>query len=294
VVHHFHNTTFKVGDGYALRLSRPGYQSDGALRSELRFLEYLGGSGLPVPRPVRTNAGDEMAAVGEQRAALFPWVHGRFANASFGKTQAQAQGRLVARLHGASTKYRTPRDFTRLEVTPDTLLLGKAGDEAEGTPPEVLCSRLTKHQVSVIERSAELVRTTWERLSKPALIHTDITPWNTMWIRSEPYLIDFDDMAVGPFEYDLGVVRCEYLDLPNPDELWSAFLQGYGELRPVPAALEEQLPGVVAARHLLFAVWLVGNIDHPAFPEASTWTYARTAALEDILRANRRNGQRRP
>lgn len=284
VIHHFHNTTYKVGSDHVLRLSRPGYQTDEALRSEVRFLEYLAEEGLHVPRPVRTKSGEERAAVGDTRAVLFPWISARFAQNSFREVHARRQGVEAARLHEASLAFKPGKGFTRLTVSPDTFLAGKAGDDADRTTREELVAHLRRPQLRILDESAEMIRNAWRKLDEPTLIHTDITPWNTMFLDGEAYIIDFDDMGFGPLEYDLGVVRCEYLDLPDPEPLWSAFLEGYAAERPVPEALEANLDAVVAARHLLFAVWLVGNIDHPAFPEAPTWIDARIEALEEILK----------
>lgn len=284
VIHHFHNTTYKVGSDYVLRLSRPGYQTDAALRSEVQFLEYLAEEGLHVPRPVRTNSGDERAAVGDTKAVLFPWITARFAQNSFREVHARRQGAETARLHKASLAFKPSKGFTRLMVSPETFLAGKAGDEADGTSRQQLEAQLGAPQLRIVDESADMMRAAWGELTEPTLIHTDITPWNTMFLDGEAYIIDFDDMGVGPLEYDLGVVRCEYLDLPDPEPLWDAFLEGYAEERPIPEALEANLDAVVAARHLLFAVWLVGNIDHPAFPEAPAWIDARIDALEAILK----------
>ena len=105
-----------------------------------------------------------------------------------------------------------------------------------------------------------------------------------MWVAGRPHLIDFDDLSWGPFAYDAGVVRCEYSDLKNSQRLWDEFITGYGSLRPLPTGTLENLDGVVAARHLLFAMWLADNIDHPAFPEAPGWIEARIMELRKILR----------
>ncbi len=62
----------------ALRLHRPGYQSDAAIRSELWWAEALVAAGVQVPLPVRTKAGDVIADVPEagRRASIVTWMDG--------------------------------------------------------------------------------------------------------------------------------------------------------------------------------------------------------------------------
>lgn len=287
-IHHFHNTTLKVGDRHVLRVSRPGYQSDDGVESELRFVQHLRAGGLPVPASVPTKSGEPFAKTQGHQCALFEWIPGRFANASFGPKQARLQGELVAGVHARTALFKPGNHFDRRTYDADILAAGLSEK-----PVEEVRSRLSKKQLAVIDESTELVRETWARLENPQPIHTDITPWNTMWVEGRPQLIDFDDLSWGPFAYDLGVVRCEYYDLANSDRLWDEFVGGYSSVRPLPAGTEENLDGVVAARHLLFAMWLADNMDHPAFPQAPEWIAARVTELRKILRKGAKAGASR-
>jgi Ser/Thr protein kinase RdoA (MazF antagonist) len=278
-VHHFHNTTFRVGDEYALRVARPGYQTDAALRSEVIFLEHLAGGDVPAPVPVRTLTGEPLAVADGRRCLLFKWIRGRKVSASFGRRHAHAQGELAARLHDRSVAFRPPPRFERLRFNADTL-----SGEATGFAREFVRSRLATDTLRVIDQATELVRRTWRELDECWLIHGDIMPANTLWAAGRPRLIDFDDMAWAPLAYDLAVACHAYLERDNAEELWPAFLEGYAAVREPPPGLDAHFDGLLAGRRLLVALWLAGNQDHPAFTEAPTWLDREVTELRRILR----------
>src|SRR3954447_3103050 len=146
-VQHFHNTTFRVGAGHALRMSRPGYQSDGALRSEVLFLEHLHRSGLPTLTPVRPPDGEPFAVVDEHRCLLFEWIPGRRVRGSFSARHARAFGELAGRFHSLSAAFQPPAGFARQTLDADSL-----SGKATGFPRELIRSRLDAASLAVIDR----------------------------------------------------------------------------------------------------------------------------------------------
>ncbi len=262
-VHHLHNTTFRIGQRYAL----PDFQSDAALQSEVVFLEYLAGRGVPGPRPVRTSRGRAFALTGGRRFLLFRWIHGRRVRAALTPRHARAQGELIARLHESSLAFTPPAGFERRRLTADTL-----SGEASGFPRELVRARLKPDVLTLIDAATQLVRQTFDELSERALVHGDITPGNTVWLRGRPQLIDFDGLAWAPLAYDLAVVRhsYSYLNGARREALWRVFLDGYASTRELPAGLDAHLDGLVLGRRVISALWLAGNLDHPSFGEAPT------------------------
>ena len=65
-----------------LRLHWPGYQSDGAIDSELAWLRALCAAGLPVPQPIATKDGDLSVEISvssiprARKCSLLRWVKG--------------------------------------------------------------------------------------------------------------------------------------------------------------------------------------------------------------------------
>jgi len=74
------NAVFEVvapdGGRAALRLHRPGYQTDEAIRSELLWSQGLDQAGMKLPRPVPTKNGDLISKVVEagRMASIVTWV----------------------------------------------------------------------------------------------------------------------------------------------------------------------------------------------------------------------------
>jgi hypothetical protein len=104
---------------YLLRLHWPGYQNDGAVDSELKWLHALSSAGLPVPQPVATTKGELSARVSvpgvpeARRCSLLRWVKGRMASKRVHPWHMKAIGRLMARLHNHASSWRPPSGFVR-------------------------------------------------------------------------------------------------------------------------------------------------------------------------------------
>ncbi len=60
------------GGKAALRLHRPGYQSDDAIRSELWWSEALVAAGMVVPQAIRTEGNCRNGMYSPWRVAIFP------------------------------------------------------------------------------------------------------------------------------------------------------------------------------------------------------------------------------
>lgn len=253
---HFHNTTFRVGDGFALRIARAGYQSDAALASEVLFLEHLAGAGLPSVRPLRTRDGDPLVAAGDRRCLLYEWIPGRKIRASFGAGHARAMGEVAARLHSLTASFVPPPGFERQALNADSL-----SARATGHSREAVRAHLDADARRVVDRAASRIREAWDDIGPATLVHGDLIAANTLWVAGEPHLIDFDDLGWAPAAYDLAVSRVHL----ERDDLWAALREGYASVRALPPGLDERLEVLEAARRLFVACWLAGNLDNPSF-----------------------------
>lgn len=263
----------------ALRLHRPGYQSDDSIRSELWWSEALVAAGMDVPVPVRTRAGDVLAEVPEagRMASLVTWVDG----APMGEgdvplegtpeTQAAlhfALGAELARLHLASDAADLPEGFTRPVLDKDALV---GGDPAWGRFWEN--ASLTQPEIEILQaaraRLAEILD--GQAGADFGLIHADALRENVMVKDGGVQLIDFDDGVFGFRMYELGVAMSQNWDQPNKDALGKALLAGYASLRELPDGAEALLEAFTVMRGLASCGWVIGRYadDHPA-----TRTYA--------------------
>lgn len=111
-----------------LRMHRPHYHSDAAIRSELQWLANLHGSGLPVPQPIADLQGRLLVQQTSEQLPeprtldMLSWVAGKPLGewaSPLPWTPAElervfhALGAAMARLHNVSDSWRPPRGFTR-------------------------------------------------------------------------------------------------------------------------------------------------------------------------------------
>ena len=260
----------------ALRLHRPGYQSDAAIRSELWWAEALVSAGMDVPVPVRTKAGDVIADIPEagRVASLVTWMEGRPMGEGDvplpGTPEQQAAlhhalGVELARLHEASDAAVLPEGFERTVLDTDALL-GEA--PAWGRFWENPALADTDRDI-VLQARAALGEVIGDHVAAGdfGLIHADALRENVMVQGDQVRLIDFDDGAFGFRMYELGVAMSQNWDQPNRAELGAALLTGYGTVRPVPgdAAL---LEAFTVVRGLASCGWVIGRYA-PDSPETA-------------------------
>lgn len=273
------NAVFEVrmadGARAALRLHRPGYQSDNSIRSELWWAEALAQAGMQVPVPLRTGAGDVLAPVPEagRMASLVTWCPG----APMGEGEVPlagsparqealhaALGATLARLHTASDEAELPQGFERPRLDVEALL----GDDP-------LWGRfwenpsLTPQEVTLVQAGRARLRASFERHADGAdfgLIHADALRENVMVEGDRVRLIDFDDGAFGFRMYELGVAMTQNWDQPNRRALGAALLRGYGTVRALPEAAATRLEEFTVMRGLASCGWVIGRYapDHPA------------------------------
>jgi len=258
------NAVFEVtgpnGTRAALRLHRPGYQTDAAIRSELVWSQGLAKAGMAVPCPLETREGDVIAPItGAGRvASLVTWSKGEplgEGGVPFSwDTDKQAQlyhalGTELARLHRISDTLSLPDWFERPRLDVDGLL-GEAplwGRFWENTA-------LTQGEIALLQQTRARLRDELQVLAADAdfgLIHADALRENVFVRGNAITLIDFDDGAFGFRLYDLGVAMSQNWDLPNAPELAAALCEGYG----LDANSSALVPVFTVARALASCGW---------------------------------------
>lgn len=261
------------GGKAALRLHRPGYQSDDAIRSELWWSEALVAAGMVVPQAIRTDAGDVLATGGPRVASLLTWLEGEplgegdvpLAMAEPEQERLhEALGAELARLHNASDAMAMPEAFTREAMDIEALLgeqpsWGRFWENPSLTAEESALLLKARSKVrGVIE--AHAVGGDW------GLIHGDALRENVLVQGDAVRLIDFDDGAFGFRMHELGVAMAQNWDQPNVISLGRALLRGYGAVRALPENAEDLLEAFMLMRGLSSCGWVIGRYedDHPA------------------------------
>jgi len=277
------NAVFEVagpdGTRAALRLHRPGYQTDAAIRSELIWSQGLAQAAMAVPCPLQTRDGDVIAPVAEagRVASLVTWNEGEPLGEgrvpfSWGPDrQAQlylALGAELSRLHQISDTLSLPDWFERPRLDVDGLL-GEAplwGRFWENVA-------LTQSEMALLQETRTRLQDELLALSIDAnfgLIHADALRENVFVQGDRVSLIDFDDGVFGFRLYDLGVAMSQNWDLPNATELAAALCEGYG-LDAKSAAL---VPVFTVIRALASCGWCMPRY---AVNDPALITYAKRA-----------------
>lgn len=249
----------------ALRLHRPGYQSDASIRSELSWSDALAKAGMRLPQPIAAQNGELAVFVPEARrmASMVSWINGDplgaggedfIWNKSKQNSLYSALGGALAQLHALSDNMDLPPDFTRPCLDTNGLL-----------GPTPLWGRFWENP-ALTGAEANLLQKTRTRLTKVlaehqanggdfGLIHADALRENVFVEASSVTLIDFDDGAFGYRMYELGVAMSQNWQLENAADLANALLTGYQACRPLPTGASLLLPAFITLRCLASCGW---------------------------------------
>jgi Ser/Thr protein kinase RdoA (MazF antagonist) len=262
-------TRLPDGRSAALRLHRPNYHREEALRAELDFSAYLASDGLNVPQPIPARDGSlfvvsETSADGtRQFASLVSWMDG----APLGRTGIPLDlppklaietfhrlGSLFATLHASADRYPHPPGFMRPRWDLDGLLgeaplWGRFWD-CPGLDPR-RAAALTRLREDLLARLQGFETHTLDF----GLIHADGVRENIMLSGGVIGLIDFDDFGFGFRLFELATALFKNREEACYLDLEAALLDGYGRNRPLPARAAELLNLFTVLRSLTYIGW---------------------------------------
>ena len=265
------NAVFEVrtadGGRAALRLHRPGYQTDDAIRSELIWTQELDKAGMRLPRPIPAKNGDLISIVPEARrmASIVSWVNGTplgdngISSEWSSIDQAQlfhALGSELATLHRLSDKLSLPSNFERSRLDIDGLL-GNDPNWGRFWENPALSTEQKALLLQTRTVLTDLLRTNPNETADSGLIHADALSENVFTHDGSVTLIDFDDGVFGFRMYELGVAMSQVWDRPNANDLAAALIDGYG-IRADQATL---LPAFTVIRTLASCGWVISRYD---------------------------------
>lgn len=290
------NAVFRVvlydGSAAALRLHRPGYHSEAALRSELQFMAALRLGGLAVPEPLSTPDGQLLVAIDDvQFADLIGWVHGNQIGES-GRPLEHSRdevvaiyhgvGAAMARMHAIADDWATPKGFARPAWDAEGLL----GDEPLwGRFWD--CPALSRDDRDFLTGlRAEL----HGRLETNAggldygLIHADLVRENVLVHDGAVAMIDFDDCGYGWRLFDLATALLRNRREPHYRALEQALIDGYRTHRQLDDAHLAHLPLFLLLRGLTYIGWAAARPELPDNAERLTRYVADVRQLADALK----------
>ena len=261
------NETYKVeapsGQRWALRVHRPGYQSNQALASEIAWLVALRKDGVAAtPVPVAGLNGEWVQMVRScfrcepRNVVLFAWEDGQQPHTGMDLRQCfKSLGVVTAKMHAHSSTWQRPDGFERFTWNFETAL-GEAprwGRWRDGLGMDA-------NMLDLFGRTAEVIR---QRLAgygsgpdRFGLAHCDLRLANLLLHHGEVKVIDFDDCGFGWYMYDAATSMSFYEHLPQVPGLIEMWLEGYRSVRAVSKAEEEEIPTFVMLRRLLLVAWV--------------------------------------
>lgn len=239
------------GSGLVAKFYRPGRWSRQALRDEHDFLLDLLAAEIPVVGPCTLVDGTTLATFGNIHFAVFPKRGGRSVD-EFSPEQWLQLGRLLGRTHAVGAR-RLPKD--RVVMAPERsttqqmeyLLSGTLVPAELRDPLRLLADELIT-EITPLFAKAEMIR-----------IHGDCHFANLLHRLDESFfLIDFDDMVVGPPVQDLWMLLPGYREDSLPEI--NMFLEGYETFRPFDRRTLHLIEPLRAMRYIHYITWCAHQV----------------------------------
>lgn len=257
--------TLPGGERAALRLHRPGYQSMGAIRSEMWWMARLAEAGVAVPCPVPTVDGEFAAAVDGRAVSVVSWIEGEQIGDGATPLEAdthavavryRALGRLIAAMHDATDALDLPPDFERMSwnraaYTGEVPLWGRFWENPALAPEEadLLCAARAEAEAALTRHETDG--------ADFGLIHADVLRENVLSNEGRLALIDFDDAGFGFRGYDLATAEVQGLEDPMNAGASLALHEGYRAARRPDAPPLGDVTLFVALRTFASCGWIV-------------------------------------
>lgn len=266
-----------------LRVYRPGYQSIGAMQSELAWISALRKSGTVLtPAVIATRNGEQLHEVevdGHSRAcAMFEFIEGEELGDDDLHTFSVV-GRIAATLHNQVIAWERPTAFERFVWDTEAILGANArwGDWRNGP-------RHTTEGKDLLEEADRRVRDNLARYPlgprTSGLVHCDLRAANLLAGRDgELWVIDFDDCGFSWFLWDLCSTTTLIEHLPHVDDVVSAWLDGYGKERQLGPDDLDVIPDLVFLRRLHILAWLGTHPESDLAKELGDTYAAETYAI---------------
>ncbi|SHO47895.1 serine/threonine protein kinase [Desulfopila aestuarii] len=239
------------GGGLIVKFYRPGRWTGDALQEEHDFLLELAGEEIPVIAPLKFPDSTTLGLFEGVHFAVFPKRGGRSVD-EFDEDQWLQLGRLLGRVHligeNRSATYRpvmSPSASTRQQL--DYLLAGSVVPEEVKNP---------------LKRAVEEIIAETEPLfagQRQIRIHGDCHFANIIYRPGESfYLIDFDDMVMGPPVQDIWMLLPGTLDEAFVE--MDILLEGYETFRPFDRRSFKLIEPLRAMRFVHYMAWCAHQV----------------------------------
>ena len=249
---------------------RPGRWDKNALQDEHDFLLELADAEIPIIAPLQLKNGTTLGVDGNMCFAVFPKKGGRFCDELNDDEWIQF-GRLVGRVHqiGSSKSAKN-----RVTWRPDIVTKRHIDFIFDGN---YLPLEIEEEYNKVTSEFIELASPLFENV--PLLrIHGDLHFSNLIYRPGESFfMIDFDDMALGPSVQDLWMLLPGYRE--DVQRQINLFAEGYEMFRIFPYSELNLIEILRGMRYIHFCAWCAHQSQDDRFvqnkPNWGTMTYWR-------------------
>ena len=258
------------GERVAVRVHRHAYHSDGALRSELLWMQSLARDGIEVPPILPSRDGDifeivSASGVPEPRQVdVLGWLPGTPVGTSeegLNLDEAGAErlffdaGVLAAMMHDRVAMMEFGEGFERHAWDADGLI---GTDPFWGRFMELeLLTASERALLAEARAQAELDLAAFgQGPHNYGLIHADFVPENLLVEDGRLKLIDFDDSGFGWHMFDLATALYFNLDHSAYAAMERALFDGYRTVRELPNDHEATLPLFLFLRSTTYLGWV--------------------------------------
>jgi len=242
-----------------IKFYRPGRWSKIQIQEEHDFLADLSEFEVPVIAPIQFD-GQSLFTMKELELyfTVFNKQGGR-APDEFTNEEIEQVGRLLARLHNVGSMKDAPH---RLKLTPEVYLKSNMDFLLD---QKIIPSHLEKMYKDVLEQIYSLTKNRFKNISYQR-IHGDCHLGNIIRRGDVFYLIDFDDMVMGPCVQDM------WLLLPGRDEyaenLRSRLIESYMTMRDFNFEELRLTETLRTLRMINYSAWIAKRYEDPAFKNA--------------------------
>jgi Ser/Thr protein kinase RdoA (MazF antagonist) len=267
-INRVYELTARDGAGLIAKFYRPGRWSREALQDEHDFVSDLMAAEVPVVGPLTLIDGTTLASVDTMNFAVFPKKGGRSFD-EFSFEQWLQLGRLLGRTHAVGVA-RSPKE--RIVMAPDRstrqqidyLLHGNFVPLDLHEPLRTITDRIIA-DITPLFATVEMIR-----------IHGDCHFANLLnRLDDSFFLIDFDDMALGPPVQDLWMLLPGYRSESGPEI--ESFLEGYETFRKFDRRSLRLIEPLRAMRYIHYISWCAHQVtddgSSPLAPDFGSHAY---------------------
>jgi Ser/Thr protein kinase RdoA (MazF antagonist) len=256
------------GGRMVLRMHRPGYHTEGEIRSELAWVSALRDSGAvdtAAPVPGRDGALLQTLRDGDhtRHAVMFQHVPGA-EPAPNGDLPAwfHRLGAVTASLHRHARGWDRPADFARMTWDFETTLGDHPhwGDWRHAVGLDRQGHLLLQRASDAVARRLAAFGNAPDRFG---LIHADLRLANLLVADDRLSVIDFDDCGHGWFMYDFAAAVSFIEAAPIVGDLTQSWMDGYRSVMPLGAEEEAMMPTFVLLRRILLLAWVASHHETP-------------------------------